>query len=137
MTLPLPADGRSTRLRGARQHALHALLVAGGWVGFFWAWKLVTSNAPELGQLQLLIVGAGVVVPVLTVSWILHNVGIHRRKGPRRSVPRVDTRYTVDFNGRRIVADWQDLRRARHVEVEVDDDVKRYHGVAVDLERAA
>lgn len=55
-----------------------------GWL-FFWSWQRVTADRPELGESRgPLMLAAVLVVPILTLSWVAHNVGIHRRKGPRR-----------------------------------------------------
>ncbi|HNT37704.1 MAG TPA: hypothetical protein PKO45_01175 [Rubrivivax sp.] len=104
----------------------HAVLVAAGWLLFAWSWQRVTAGRPELGELRWLMLGALAVVSVLTTGWIAHNVGIHRRKGPRRSVPAVEMAYDADFNGRRIDADWARLAGARCIDVVVDGAVKRF-----------
>lgn len=111
---------------GTRRRILHALLIALGWLLFAWSWRRVTADGPAVGELQWLLLAALLVVPVLTLSWVAHNVGIHRRKGPRRSVPAVDMRYERDFNGRRIEADWPALAAARRIDIVLDGDRKRY-----------
>lgn len=105
---------------------LHTLLVLAGWVGFVWGWWRVAGGQHDVAQLRLLILGSIVVVVVLTLGWVAHNVGIHRRKGPRKSVPRVQPRHEVDFNGRRLDADWEALRQARRVDIELDGDCKHF-----------
>jgi len=113
----------------SRWHALmHALMIVAGWAIFVGAWWLVLGQPHDTGTLRNLLVGALVVAPTLTVAWVLHNVGIHRRKGPRRAVAAVPMRYEVDFNGRRIEADWPVLQRARTVVIERGDGVKRFVG---------
>jgi hypothetical protein len=109
-----------------RRRLLHALVIAAGWLIFAWSWHRVTAASPELGELRLLMLGALVVVPPLTLGWVAHNVGIHRRKGPRRSVTAVALRYDTDFNGRRIDADWSRLARARRIDIVVDGEHKRF-----------
>lgn len=122
-------DVHAPRLANRRQRAAHAAVLVAGWALFGWSWHLVTASAPELGELRLLIAGAALVVPALTLSWIVHNVGIYRRKGPRRAVPASDASYTHDYARRRIEADWTALRAARCVEITVEGDVKRYRAV--------
>lgn len=124
-----PGDVHAPRLANARRRAAHAAVLVAGWALFGWSWHLVTANSPELGDLRLLIVGAALVVPVLTLSWIVHNVGIYRRKGPRRAVPTASTTYTHDYARRRIEADWTALRAARCIEITAEGDVKRYRAV--------
>lgn len=109
-----------------RRRVLHALVIAAGWLLFAWSWHRVTADKPELGELRLLMLGALAVVPPLTLGWVAHNVGIHRRKGPRRSVPAVAMRYDTDFNGRRIDADWARLAQARRIDIVVDGGHKRF-----------
>jgi len=71
-------------------------------------------------------VGAALVVPLLTLSWIAHNVGIHRRKGPRRAVTPANTAYSKDFAGRMIVADWEALGSCPRIAILADGEIKRY-----------
>lgn len=103
----------------------HGLFIVLGWVLFVWSWQRVTADSPEIGELRVLLIGAVVAVPLLTVSWVAHNVGIHRRRGARRAVPPVAWTYDVDFNGRRLVADWPALQQARRVDIVVDGSDKR------------
>lgn len=120
-----PATVPGQRL-GGRRRIVHAVLVVLGWLLFAWSWQRVTAAGPEVGELRWLLLTAVLVVPVLTLSWVAHNVGIHRRKGPRRSVPAVTARHDRDFNGRRLEADWPALAMARHIDIVVDGDRKRF-----------
>lgn len=119
------AAAHGERLTAARR-LVHALVVLAGWVLFVWGWERVASGQPAVGELLWLIVGALVLVPALTLSWVLHNVGIYRRKGPRRSSALVALDYTHDFNGRRIDADWTALAGARRVLIRNDGGHKRF-----------
>lgn len=112
-----------------RRRLAHAAIVLAGWLLFVWCWRVVTADHPSIGQLSDLLIGALVVVPVFTVSWVVHNVGIHRRKGPRRSVPAVEQRYERDYNGRVIQADWAALAGAQRINVVIDGDSKRFVAV--------
>ncbi len=105
---------------------VHGLAIVAGWLLFFWGWHRVLSGTPDFSELRLLMIGAAIVVPVVTLSWILHNRGIHRRKGPRRSVPAATLAYGVDFNGREIVADFRSLARAQRVRIFIDGSRKLY-----------
>jgi hypothetical protein len=122
----MPPAVQTPRLPLARR-LLHLLLIAGGWVLFVWGWRRVTAGHPELGELRVLMLSALLVVPVLTLGWVAHNVGIHRRKGPRRTVPPSPQRPAADFNGRRLAADWASLAAARRIDIVLDGDVKRFH----------
>ena len=117
---------RSDGLR-SRWHALgHFLLLVAGWAIFALSWWKVLGQSWETETLRQLVIGAIVIVPAVTVAWILHNVRIHRRLGPRKAVPAVPLRYEVDFNGRRIEADWPQLQQARYVVIERGQATKRY-----------
>lgn len=120
----------STPLSGWARRVLHLLAIAAGWLLFVWGWRLVTAGHPEAGDLRTLLIGSLTVLPVLTLAWVLHNVGIHHRKGPRRSVPRVDMRYERDFNQRALRGDWPALAVARVVDIRVDGDIKQYSAAA-------
>lgn len=112
----------------SRWHVLlHVLAVGAGWLLFGLCWWLVLQQPRDSNALRNLIIGAAIVMPTLTLAWIVHNVGIHRRKGPRRAGAVVPLVYDVDFNGRRIEADWPALQRTRSVIIERTGDVKRYH----------
>ena len=104
----------------------HGLAIVAGWALFFWGWQRVLARGTDFSELRLLMLGAAIVVPVVTVSWILHNRGIHRRKGPRRSVPVAALDYRVDFVGRTVVADFRALSQAQRVDIVVDGALKRY-----------
>ncbi len=117
---------RPAGLRSPLHAVAHLVLVVLGWAGFAWLWSLVLGRPWESADLRGLIVGTLVVAPVLTVAWIVHNVGIYRRRGPRRSVPAVTWRYERDYNGREVAADFTALRDACTVVIDVDGGRKRY-----------
>jgi hypothetical protein len=126
--------GRAPRLPGRARAVLHLLLIVAGWALFFWSWATVVGRPWEYRDLWLLIVVALVGVPAITGAWVLHNVALYKRLGPRRSVRQVRERYKVDFKGRRIVADWEMLRARAFVTIENVGRFKRYraarHGFA-------
>jgi hypothetical protein len=121
-----PPSGWRLSLRRAVRIAMHVLAILAGWLLFFWGWWRVLSRGTDFDDVRALVIGAAIVVPVITVSWILHNRGIHRRKGPRRHVPDAVLDYRVDFNGRQVMADWPELREAQAVEVVLEGALKRY-----------
>jgi len=125
----MSSTSRTPRRSGlaSRWHALlHALVLVAGWCLFAGSWWLVLDQPRDTAGLGHLVLGAVIVMPAITLAWIAHNLGIHRRKGPRRAVAPVPLRYDVDFNGRRIEADWPTLQDARTVVIERGDGVKRY-----------
>lgn len=121
----------SPRGIGVWRRAAHWLAIGAGWVLFFWGWHRVLAGRPDFDALRLLMLGAATVVPVVTVSWILHNRGIHRRKGPRRAVPVATLQYRLDFNGREVVADFRALAEAQRVHIAIDGSRKLYHPAPV------
>jgi hypothetical protein len=113
--------------------AAHVLVIAFGWCLYLVSWALVTSRLWDDRGLLLLIVGAMVLMPALAIAWILHNVAIYRRLGPRREVTPAVVAYETDFYGRHVVADWEGMRRCAFVVIECDEGVKSYRPEAPDL----
>jgi hypothetical protein len=112
------------------RRAAHLLAVVAGWLLFFWGWYRVLASSPSFTTLGQLVLGAAVVVPVVTVSWILHNRGIHRRKGPRRHVPTATLEYRTDFHGLEVAGDFRALQQAQHVQVVIEGARKVYRAKA-------
>jgi hypothetical protein len=104
------------------------LAIAGGWVVFVWAWIHVGQRTSLPTVLWGVMVVAVMTVVALSVTlwWVVHNLRIHQRKGPRRSVPIAMPDYRADFLGRSLDADWSLLRRSSVVVVRIDDQEKRF-----------
>ena len=115
-----------TPLRGWPQRLLHLAALAVGWGLFFWAWHDVLGQHWETEFLTWLVTGSLVILPVLTTAWVLHNVGIHRRKGPRKGARKTDETYRHDWNGREVSADFAALARASVVVIDVEGKRKVY-----------
>lgn len=120
-----------TSLRSWPQRLLHLAALAVGWGLFFWAWHDVLSQHWETEFLKWLITGSLVILPTLTTAWVLHNVGIYRRKGPRTGMRSVDETYGFDWNGREISADFAALARANVVVIDVEGKRKVYRAGGV------
>jgi hypothetical protein len=120
---------RATALRGWLQRLLHTFAVAGGWVLFAWGWSEVLGRPWDTRVLWWLIVGSFLLLPFVTTLWILHNVGIFHRKGPRTGVPTVDETYRQDWNRRDVCADFGALASARIVVIDVEGERKLYEPV--------
>lgn len=105
---------------------MHVLLLLFGWAVFLWFWFIVFGQAWSSTDLWVLLTVSAILFPAVTIAWVLHNLSLYQRKGPRRNVPAVDAAYTVDFYGRRIVADWARLAGQRRISIAVDGSVKRY-----------
>jgi hypothetical protein len=127
---------RPARLPHWGSRLWHAVLIAVGWLAFFWFWVIVLGRPWGSLDLWLLIVVPLVTAPAVTGIWILHNLAIYRRKGPRRAVRTVDLSYSIDFYGRRVAADWANLASQRRIDIVIDGDVKRYVAVAPELAAA-
>ncbi len=124
---PVPTDRfRATPLRGWQQRGAHFAALALGWALFVWGWVDVLSQSWDIELLSWLIVGSVVALPTVTTAWVLHNVGIHRRKGPRTKLRPVDESYRHDWNGREIAADLPALAHAPIVVIDVHGDRKVY-----------
>lgn len=121
---------RSASLGSWRIVLMHAIFIALGWILFAWSWVLVLSRPIQTGNLWWLMGIASVLVPAITMAWIMHNVGINRRKGPRRAGRETPLVYEQDFHGHRIDADWDSLRAAQCVAIGLNDEgVKWYRAV--------
>ena len=120
-----------TPLRSWPQRLLHLIALAVGWGLFFWGWYDVLGQNWDTTALIWLIVGSVVLMPAMTFAWVLHNVGIHRRKGPRTGLRKVDEAYRHDWNGREIAADFAALARANVVVIDVEGKRKVYRAGGV------
>jgi hypothetical protein len=112
----------------------HTLIGISAWLALAGLWALLgvqhkLSAASFRDTLFQLTIVVGVVLAV-TAWWIRHNVGIYRRKGPRRGRAEIPPITDVDKLGRRIR--WampggvRTARAQRHLIVDVDGDVKTY-----------
>lgn len=104
----------------------HFLMVVLGWVLFIWFWHLAAGEPWDSAPLMFLIIGAIIVSPLVTLFWIFHNMGIYKRKGPRKGMADVKPYYDVDWSGREVTADWATLANARVVVIEIDEFGKNY-----------
>jgi hypothetical protein len=123
---------RDTGASGARE-ILQVLIVASGWIGFVWLWVLVGRQPWDSSRLLWLIAGSFVVLPLVTLAWVIHNRAIFRRKGERLGVPEADFSYRNDWHGRRVDADWATLRASRYITIGVEGDVKAYRATGIDF----
>jgi len=104
--------------------AIHVLLALGGWALFFtwWGQVLRTTSLPEGAWAVLLILSVSLLTALATVGWVRYNVGIYRRKGPRRTVTDVAEDVGTDALGRKLVHPGAEaLRGARVVAVSLAD----------------
>jgi hypothetical protein len=113
---------------------LHTVVGVVFWAMLAAAWVLLWVDGKATGTafrdtLVELAVLIGVVLAV-TTWWIRHNVGIYRRKGPRRGRPETPVPTDEDRLGRRVR--WampggvRTARAEQHLVIDVEGDVKLY-----------
>lgn len=105
---------------------LQVLLAVVGWAIFGWLWWTALRTGPTDSQLRsTLIVGAlDVGIVLITIVWVRWNIGIHRKKGPRRAVPAVEYAYDRDCAGVPVVGATcrEDASRFLLIDVEGEGD---------------
>lgn len=107
---------------------IHALAIGGGWFIYFWLWwRVIYVYGQGLSPLvALFLVITIIVVPTITLIWILHNVRIFKRKGMRQGRTTADDSYASDWKGRRVTADWIDMKQASSIVISVSGNDKQY-----------
>lgn len=114
-------------LSGWVRRLTHVVVLTAGWALFFVSWwRVLTTQKVSYPVLGWLILGALVLIPLVTLFWIRHNIEIFQRKGPRLRVRSTDERYERDWEGRTIKADWREVRNAQEIEIAVDAERKNY-----------
>jgi hypothetical protein len=108
----------------------HALIVIFGWGLFVYWWNQVLPQVDSRDPvIALVFIGATVLATVLgTLLWVRYNIGIFRRKGPRKSLTHVTEDHDTDCLGRRIERPPGpgSLQTARLVVVSVEGEAKKY-----------
>ncbi len=107
----------------------HGLIAISGWALFVYWWIRVLPQIDEKNALNAFtFIGATVLATVLlTLLWVRYNIGIFRRKGPRKNSALVKENRDKDFLGRRIEGAGQGpLKTARLVDISVEGEVKKY-----------
>jgi hypothetical protein len=115
-------------LSGPIHVAWHAIVVASGWgiFGGFWWLVLLQKSHQLFTQIAWLLAGALILLPVVTLYWVMHNRGIYARKGPRRQVQVVETPYAQDWAGRPVRAQFGQLRLAQRITVDSIGEEKHF-----------
>lgn len=115
---------------GQARQALHILIAGAGWVLFFYWWSIVLRrvSSQEVRFTALFIGISLVVVVAITLAWVIHNLSLFRRRGPRTNVRRVDQDVRQDHLGRALQfeAGHESIRTAPTVRVIVDGGRKLY-----------
>lgn len=114
-------------LSGPLHVAWHAILVLFGWFLFGGFWWIILQQGPHsLSGIIWLLASALIVLPIVTLYWVMHNRGIHARKGPRRQVQVVESAYAQDWAGRPVHARFDQLRQARLITIHSTADEKYF-----------
>ena len=108
----------------------HALLAVLTWILFVVWWKQVIPQVTvEDASMAFFVIFLTVFIcSVLTLLWVRHNVGIFRRKGPRKNLPSVSEEREADYLGRRLDHPGFDcLKTSQLVVVSREEDRKRFN----------
>lgn len=110
------------------RRVLHSLAILGGWFIYFWLWwRVIYVYDQGLNPLvALFLFGVVIVVPTITLIWVLHNVRIFKHKGPRQGRTTVEDNYVADWKGRRVTADWADMKQSSSIVISVSGNNKQY-----------
>ncbi len=108
---------------------IHALIAIFGWALFVHWWNRVLPQIDSRDAIiALIFIGFTFFITVMiTLLWVRYNIGIFRRKGPRKNLPLVTENRDTDFLGRRIEQPGPGtLKTARLVVISVEGEVKKY-----------
>lgn len=102
----------------------HALAAIAGWLFFgllwWWAFSRGAPSSAVIASFVTLVVYSLLVVAVDWV-WVRHAVWVSSFRRQRTSVPVVHREYTHDVTGRPISADWEAVRAACYVVIDIVD----------------
>ena len=112
----------------------HALIVVAGWALFAYWWGRVIPQVDARDVTFALLFGGltALATALVTLLWVRYNLGIFRRKGPRKRLVPIAEDCGKDALGRRIAGPGPEcLRTARLVVVSVDGETKTYEAAQV------
>jgi len=114
--------------RSKRRDIAHLVVLVVPWAFVGWLWWRVgqTTTAGQLLSAAGLVVLLAAVSLLINFAWILHNVRIFRRKGPRTGRTTSELDYRMDWTRRPVVADWPAVRMAAVVVVSPAADFKMF-----------
>lgn len=112
-------------LRGA-QALGHGVVMLLGWAGFIAVGWRIALRPWDGTVLSVLVMGLALALPALALIWVVHNIDLHRRKGPRTHLVTHSANPASDVNGCEVKADWAALQGVRIVVIEVVGGVKQY-----------
>lgn len=74
----------------------------------------------------LLVLFFFIIIPLINLLWVQHNINIYRKKGPRKEAPTAKHAYEQDWEGRKIATDWEALKLADNIEIQITEEIKDY-----------
>jgi len=107
----------------------HTLLIVLTWILFAYWWiKVIPQISVEDASMAFLVIFLTFLIcSVLTLLWVRYNIGIFRRKGPRKNLPSVSEEREADYLGRRLDHPGYDfLKYAPLVVVSREEDRKNF-----------
>jgi hypothetical protein len=94
---------------------------------FWWNRVLPQIDSKDAVIALVFISGTALITVITTIVWVRYNIGIFRRKGPRRNLTHVSENHGTDFLGRRIEPPGPgSLKTARLITVSLEGEVKKY-----------
>ena len=108
---------------------LHALIVVLTWILFITWWnQVIPQVTTEDASVAFFVIFLTILIcSVLTLLWVRYNVGIFRRKGPRKTLPLVSEECEADHLGRRLDhPGYEFLKSAPLVVVSREEDRKNF-----------
>jgi len=112
---------------------LHVAIAVSGWALFgYWWWIVAHRTSQREVALSAVFLAVTLVLVLGTTGfWVLHNRGIHRRKGARQTPPPESPEATQDALGRPLLCEGgaETLRGAGFVRVVVGERDKRNRAV--------
>lgn len=121
----MPDNPRRVTIKGF----LHALIAISGWALFVYWWgRVLPQIIKRDAVIALVFIGVTVFITVtITLLWVRYNIGIFRRKGPRKNLTLVTENRDTDFLGRKIEQPGPaSLKTAHLVVVSVEGEAKKY-----------
>ncbi len=121
----VPGHPRKRTIKGA----FHVLIAIFSWTLFVYCWfRVLPQIRSRDAVIALAFIGVSILATVIpTLLWVRYNIGIFRRKGPRRNPTLVTEERDTDVLGRRIGQTGPgSLKAARLVVVSVEGERKNY-----------
>ncbi|MDP1809018.1 MAG: hypothetical protein Q8L35_05710 [Actinomycetota bacterium] len=99
------------------------------WGVFAYLWFLtfaykITSYRPYFELAGVALTAAAIVA--ITQIWVWHNLRIWRRKGARKKIPEATFDFSRDWLGRRVEAQWDELKKDSFIKIMIEGDKKIY-----------